>query len=152
MYIKDEQGFTILEMILVIGLLVILLSVLVINLNSVNDTTIVAKIKSEVNNMYDIAVGYQKSTSNYRESEMVEQINKALDGYSSDPSAKRSYTITETTDSSGKRKLTMQVKAVVDENLLLKADIEFATGKIRWRAEGDPDRVETLVNKGEVEG
>lgn len=145
---KRESGFTILEIIMVMAMIVILIGLTYISLRPYTERNKALQVRSEAQLALDTSSGYLLSTSNYRRNTMVKQIQKVLNGYSEDSASDHRLLINETTDPYGDLNISIQLIVIVNTNLSITAYIDPQNESIFLEGNGDADSIESLKDSG----
>lgn len=147
--LKNENGFTLLEMILVLAMFVILIGLVIINIKPYNERNSALQIRSEAQLALDTTSAYVNSTSNFRQQILSAKLEKVLPGYSnsSDPAVKKRYEI-QTTDAHGNSRITVYLYVEVNGDLLVKCTIDPQVNTIHLEGIGNPDSVDSLIDSG----
>lgn len=154
MMIKNDDGFTLLEMIAVLALIVILIGLAVMALRPYDERNTALQVKSEAQLALDVSTAYIVSTSNFDKNTLQKKLLKtALTDYTytEDLSAtnKRRFRIEDIKDSEGKViGHTIIITAIVNRDLTVEGMLDLQKDTMRLKGIGKQSSINSLVESG----
>lgn len=154
MYMKKNDGFTLLEMITVLALIVILIGLAVIALRPYDERNTALQVKSEAQLALDASATYVLSTSNFNKDTLKKKLHTtALTGYQ----------YTENTTSSEKRRFRIEdikdahgyvighrviLTAIINNDLTIEGTLDLQKNTMHLKGIGKKSSINSLVESG----
>lgn len=151
---KKNDGFTLLEMITVLALIVILIGLAVVALRPYNERNTALQIKSEAQLALDASTAYDLSTSNFNKDTLEQKLKTtALSGYKYTDNAasteKRRFRIEDILDTTGNivgHKVILI--AVVNNDLTIEGTLDLQSSTMYLKGIGKKGSINSLVESG----
>lgn len=145
--LKMEEGFTLIEIIVVLSILLILLMIVTVNIAEYTDNKRAMVAKSEAQNVLEVTNGYTKANSTYYLNDIEKLLHTVVEGYTVDSTDKRYYEIVTSP------KLMIYLYYELDAELGLISEIDPYANSIETysRPGSNTDRVEELIRNGVVD-
>lgn len=154
MMIKKDDGFTLLEMLTVLALIVILIGLAVMALRPYNERNTALQVKSEAQLALDASMAYRLSTSNFDKDTLEKKLlTTALTEYTytANLSAtdKRRFRIEDIKDSNGNViGYKIIIIAVVNQELTIEGTLDLQKDTMRLKGIGKQSSINSLVESG----
>lgn len=147
--LKRENGFTLLEMILVLAMFVTLIGLTMIYIKPYNERNAAFQIRSEAQLALDTTTSYVNSTSNFKEDKLSEKLEKVLQGYvkSTDTTKKKRFEI-QTVNSSGHSELVVRLYVTINDDIRVECTLKPELNSMHLKGIGDAESVNSLVDSG----
>ncbi|MEG0576378.1 MAG: type II secretion system protein [Bacilli bacterium] len=148
---NNEDAFTIMEVVIVMSIMAILIGILIMNVSPVTDKTAALKIKSEFQDIYDVAETYRLSTSKVDKDDLTYKLGNVLTNeYESDPFAAKRYRIEDVVLGTPPiPTCQIELTAEIDDKLRLTTKfIVKKKSEMKITCKGDEERGKALVSSG----
>lgn len=145
---KKEEGFTFLEVLFVMGMIVILIGMSVHSFIPYMVRNRALQIRSEAELALDVSNAYLLSTSHYQKSTLIERLSSVLDGYQVDVPGDNYYEIKEVTDIYGVLHITLVIHSYVNDSLTIKSELKPQDNTIKLKGIGDVNHITSLIESG----